>query len=115
LAVTSAESAINFAFASNAPSSATCWSRLWKQAIRFSRRSSTQATEVLNFSASHVTTTNSGASDIFWPKPPPTSGAITRRSDSRMPISSAMIVRIRCGIWVAQCSVTRALAASQAA
>ena len=46
-------------------------------------------------------------SDIFWPKPPPTSGAMTRRSLSGMPIRSAIAVRIRCGICVAQVSVTR--------
>ena len=111
----SAARPISLASASNAPSSETDWSRLWKQATRFSRRSSTHATDVLSLRASQVTTTNSGASDIFCPKPPPTSGAITRRSDSGIPIRSAMIVRIACGICVAQVSVTRSLAASHAA
>ncbi len=83
--------------------------------MRFSRRSSVQATDVLSLRASQVTSTNSGASDIFCPNPPPTSGAITRRSDSGMPISSAMMVRIACGIWVAQLSVTRRLVGSHAA
>ena len=46
-------------------------------------------------------------SDIFWPKPPPTSGAMTRSSASGMPSRSAMPVRIRCGICVVQVSVTR--------
>ena len=81
-------------------------------AIRFSRRSSVQATELLSLRASHTTTTYSAQSDIFWPKPPPTSGAITRRSLSGMPSTSAMAVRMRCGICVVQVSVTRPVAAS---
>ena len=65
--------------------------------------------------ASQTSTTYSGTSDIFWPKPPPTSGAMTRRSVSGMPSKSAMPVRIRCGIWVAHVSVTRPDAGSKAA
>ena len=65
--------------------------------------------------ASTTSTTNSPASDIFWPNPPPTSGAITRKSASGMPIRSAMAVRIKCGICVEQVSVTRPDAASKAA
>ena len=69
---------------SKAPSSAMVCSRLWKPAIRFSRRSSVQATERFQLlRASHTSRTYSGASDIFCPKPPPTSGATTRRSDFR--------------------------------
>src|SRR5215470_5168758 len=65
--------------------------------MRFSRRSSVHATDVRSLRASHVTSTNSGPSDIFCPKPPPTSGATTRRSDSGMPSTSAMAVRSMCG------------------
>jgi len=83
--------------------------------MRFSRRSSDQATDLSSRRASHVMITNSGQSDTFCPKPPPTSGAITRRSDSRIPMSSAMMVRIACGIWVAQVSATRPLPRSHAA
>ncbi len=53
-------------------------SRLWKLAIRFSRRSSVQATELRSCRASQTSTHVFRASDIFCPKPPPTSGAITR-------------------------------------
>src|SRR2546425_6767759 len=49
--------------------------------------------------ASHTRKTYSGGSDIFCPNPPPTSGAMTRSSDSGMPIRSAIAVRIRCGVW----------------
>ena len=83
------------------------WSRVWKPAIRFSRRSSIQATEPLNRRAGQTSTIYSGVSDIFWPKPPPTSGATTRRSHSGMPSTSAIAVRVMCGIWVVQVSVTR--------
>ncbi len=111
----SALSAISLASLSKAPSSVMVWSREWKPAIRFSRRSSVQANELLYLRASHTSTTYSAASDIFCPKPPPTSGAITRRSDSGKPSTSAMAVRVRCGICVVQVSVTRPVDASKAA
>ena len=43
---------------------------------------------------------------IFTPKPPPTSGAITRMWSSDMPNSPAMKRRIRCGFWLVMCSVS---------
>ena len=98
--------------ASNAPCKEMYWSREWNEAIRFSRRSSVQANELLCLRASQTSSTYSLASDIFWPKPPPTSGAITRRSASGMPSTSAMAVRVRCGICVVQVSVMRPVDAS---
>src|SRR3979409_979528 len=83
--------------------------------MRFSRRSSIQATDVLSLRASQQTTTYSAGNAIFCPKPPPTSGAITRRSASGIPISWAMIGRTACGICVEQVSATLRLVVSQAA
>ena len=68
-----------------------------------------------NFRASQTSTAYSAGSDIFCPKPPPTSGAMTRKSDSGKPSTSATAVRSRCGICVAQVSVMRPVAGSNAA
>ena len=65
--------------------------------------------------AAQTATTYSGISAIFWPKPPPTSGAMTRSSDFGIPSASAMPVRNRCGICVEAESVTRPVAGSKAA
>ena len=45
-------------------------------------RNRDQATELRSRRASHAISTNSGPSDIFWPNPPPTSGATTRRPEN---------------------------------
>ena len=45
--------------------------------------------------------TSSGVTGILPPKPPPTSGAMTRTLCSGMPSVSASMIRRMCGIWVA--------------
>ena len=49
---------------------------------------------------------SSGYSVIFTPKPPPTSGAMTRMVSSDMPSWPARNRRIRCGFWLVRCSVS---------
>ena len=49
---------------------------------------------------------SSGNCVIFTPKPPPTSGAITRMRSSLISSSPAMNRRIRCGFWLVRCSVS---------
>ena len=51
----------------------------------------------------------------FAPKPPPTSGAITRQRDSGTPQTTATNVRTKCGTWVELYSVSSSAAAPQLA
>ena len=51
--------------------------------------------------ASAIAIHSSGLVCSLPPKPPPTSGAITRSFDSGMPIVAASANRRMCGIWVA--------------
>ena len=83
--------------------------------MRFSLRSSIQATGRPRRRASQTTTASSRASGTFWPKAPPTSGATTRRSDSGMPSRSQITVRTTWGICTEACSVVRPLYRSVAA
>jgi hypothetical protein len=51
----------------------------------------------------------------LMPKPPPTSGAITRRRCSGKSSTSASSVRRRCGIWVEDQTVSSPVAGSKLA
>ena len=72
-----------------------------------SLRVSVHVTGLLNRSASFASTGNSAYIPAFAPKPPPTSGAITRIvSASRCNASASLSFKL-CGICVAQLKVKR--------
>ena len=49
---------------------------------------------------------SSAYTSTLAPKPPPTSGAMTRIFASGMPMTSAYAVRMMCGAWVEETTVT---------
>ena len=68
--------------------------------MRFSRRVSIHFTGRPRRRASVATATSSGKTCIFSPKPPPTSGAITRTCDSSSRSAVASAVRMIRGVWL---------------
>ena len=76
------------------------WSRPWWAVSRDSERVSVHFTGLPSFWATSRVTTSSGATAILPPKPPPTSGAMTRSLCSGRPRVSASIVLRMCGTWV---------------
>ena len=84
-----------------APSSAYwIWSRPWCADIRLSERDSVYFTGFPVRCAARNAMNSSATTWSLPPKPPPTSGAITRTLCSGMPRISAMKNRRMCGIWV---------------
>ena len=100
---------------SAAASASTVASREWNAACKCSIRSCTHLTGRARRMASAATATSSGKSCIFGPKPPPTSGAITRMRLAAIPRLRARPSRSRCGTWVEEKNSRVPLARSQAA
>ena len=82
------------------------WSRPWIEELMCSERVSVHLTARPSLREAHEARISSGYSVIFTPKPPPTSGAITRTRSSDISIWPAMNRRIRCGFWLVRCSVS---------
>ena len=79
-----------------------------------SLRVSVQRTGLPSLRASQ-TTSSSSALSIFAPKPPPTSGAITRICSGSSPSMPASTMRSWCGVWVESQAVSRPSGPSSAA
>ena len=79
--------------ASAAASSSTRASRAWEAAVRFSRRVSIHFTGRPAARARATTARSSGITCIFWPKPPPVSGTMTRTRLSGRPKARASALR----------------------
>ena len=77
------------------------WSRPWCAASSDSDRVSVHLTGLPSFCASATQSISSGSTPILPPKPPPTSGAMTRILLSGMPRVTVVMVRRMCGTWVA--------------
>ena len=77
------------------------WSRPWWAAISDSERVSVYFTGLCTCRATHQAIHSSGVAWSLPPKPPPTSGAITRIFDSGTPVVAASANRRMCGICVA--------------
>ncbi len=77
------------------------WSRPWWAAISDSDRVSVYFTGLPSRRAAMKVMNSSGVTWSLPPKPPPTSGAITRILDSDMPRIAASRNRRMCGFWVA--------------
>ena len=77
------------------------WSRPWWADSSDSDRVSVHFTGRLSLRAARVQSTSSGVTCSFPPKPPPTSGAMTRSLCSGMPVSRAMKTLTKCGTCVA--------------
>ena len=77
------------------------WSRPWCPVIRDSLRVSVYFTGLDSRRATAQAIHSSGVTWSLPPKPPPTSGAITRILDSGTPVVAASAKRRMCGIWVA--------------
>ena len=76
------------------------WSRPWWPAISDSERVSVYFTGLCTWRATHQAIHSSGVTASLPPKPPPTSGAITRIFDSGTPVVAASANRRMCGICV---------------
>ena len=77
------------------------WSRPWWAAIRLSLRVSVYFTGLHSRRATAQAIHSSGVVWSLPPKPPPTSGAMTRIFDSGTPVVAARANLRMCGIWVA--------------
>ena len=77
------------------------WSRPWWAAIRLSLRVSVYFTGFISRRATAQAIHSSGVAWSLPPKPPPTSGAMTRILLSGTPVVAARANRRMCGIWVA--------------
>ena len=77
------------------------WSRPWWAVIRDSDRVSVYFTGLPSRRATAKVIISSGVCWSLPPKPPPTSGAMTRILDSGTPVVAARAKRRMCGIWVA--------------
>ena len=66
-----------------------------------SERVSVYLTGRPSWRATHQASHSSGVTCSLPPKPPPTSGAMTRIFDSGTPVVAASAKRTMCGIWVA--------------
>ena len=82
------------------------WSRPWWPAIRDSERVSVYFTGLPSRRATTIVMNSSGVVWSLPPKPPPTSGAITRTFDSEIPRTAARKNRTMCGTCVAVHIVT---------
>ena len=81
------------------------WSRPWCTVMLPSLRDSVHLTGRPSLRAIRTASTSSAVTWSLDPKPPPTSGAITRMFCSPMPVTRASMTRSTCGIWVADHSV----------
>ena len=70
-----------------------------------SLRDSVHLTGLPSLRAISRASTSSAVTCSLEPKPPPTSGAMTRMFCSGMPVTRASMTRSTCGIWVADQSV----------
>ena len=86
--------------ASAAASISTRASRACDAAARFSRRVSVHLTGRSIRRAAAATARSSGITCIFWPKPPPVSGTMTRTCRSASPKAWASAARTMCGTCV---------------
>ncbi|MNV43588.1 hypothetical protein D3C71_1353040 [compost metagenome] len=87
------------------------WSRPCASDTKDSLRSATHLMLRLSCLAAQVRHTSSAYRKILEPKPPPTSGAITRTLCSGRPITKAVISsRSTCGFWLLTYSVYSSLA-----
>ena len=77
------------------------WSRPWWAVISDSERVSVYFTGLPSLRATAKVIISSGVCWSLPPKPPPTSGAMTRIFDSGTPVVAAIANRRMCGIWVA--------------
>ena len=77
------------------------WSRPWWAAIKDSERVSVYLQGFPNLRATMKVMNSSGVVCSLPPKPPPTSGEMTRILDSETPSTAASRKRRMCGIWVA--------------
>ena len=77
------------------------WSRPWCAVISDSERVSVYFTGLPSLRATAKAIISSGVAWSLPPKPPPTSGAMTRIFDSGTPVVAASMNRRMCGIWVA--------------
>ena len=82
------------------------WSRPWCTVMLPSLRDSVHLTGLPTRRPTSTASTSSAVTCSFEPKPPPTSGAITRMSCSGMPKNADSANRSTCGIWVADQRVT---------
>ena len=96
----------NSPFASVASSAVVTWSRPCASVRKDSLRSAVHLIGRPTRLLAHTSAVSSGYRKIFEPKPPPTSGAITRTFDSGSPSTKALIKsRSTCGVWLATYSV----------
>ena len=77
------------------------WSRPWWALISDSERVSVYFTGLPSRRPTAQAIHSSGVTWSLPPKPPPTSGAMTRILDSGTPVVAASANRTMCGIWVA--------------
>ena len=92
--------------ASIASSAVVAWSRPCASARNDSLRSAVHLIGRPTRLLAHTSAVSSAYWGIFEPKPPPTSGAITRTFDSGRPSTNAHINnRSRCGFWLERYSV----------
>src|SRR5438067_13811473 len=84
-----------------ASSAVVTWSRPWASVRNDSLRSAVHLMGRPTRFDAHTSAVSSGYRKIFEPKPPPTSGAITRTRDSGRPSTKAVISsRSTCGFWL---------------
>ena len=88
------------------------WSRPWWAEIIDSERVSVNLQGRPSLRATAIVANSSGVVCSLPPKPPPTSGAMTRTLDSGMPIVAAIAKRRMCGTWVADHTVICSLVGS---
>ena len=77
------------------------WSRPWCTVRLPSLRDSVHLTGRPTLRAISMASTSSAVTCSLEPKPPPTSGAMTRMFCSGIPVTRASMTRRTCGIWVA--------------
>ena len=82
------------------------WSRPWCTVRLPSLRDSVHLTGLPTLRPMSTASTSSAVTWSLEPKPPPTSGAMTRMFCSGMPKNADSANRSTCGIWVADQSVT---------
>ena len=76
------------------------WSRPWCTVMLPSLRDSVHLTGRPSLRAISTASTSSAVTCSLDPKPPPTSGAMTRMFCSGIPVTRASMTRSTCGIWV---------------
>ena len=82
------------------------WSRPWCEVVMCSERVSVHLTGRCSLRASATISASSPYTCSLAPKPPPTSGAMTRILSSDMPSTPLSTKRVMWGTWVEEYSVT---------